>query len=71
MWPGVKAVRHATLWEALAQIGSTLVVFAPFFWKGGLGEGDVAQYVLASIWEVPCFRLTEGDGHARLTSGSW
>ena len=29
------------------------------------------NYALASVWEVPCFRLTGGDGHARLTTGSW
>ena len=29
------------------------------------------NYGLASVWEVPCSRLTGGDGHARLTTGSW
>ena len=28
-------------------------------------------YGLASVWEVPCSRLTGGDGHARLSTGPW
>jgi hypothetical protein len=27
------------------------------------------NYALASVWEVPCFRFTGGDGHARLATG--
>jgi len=57
----------------LAQIGSTPVVFFSLaFGRVVWAKATMLHnYALASVWEVPCFRLTGGDGHARLTTGSW
>ena len=57
----------------LAQIGSTLVVFfSVAFGRVVWAKATMLHnYALATVWEVPCFRFTGGDGHARLTTGSW
>ena len=60
----------------LAQIGSIPVVFFSLALEGWSGvvwakAAMLHNYGLASVWEVPSSRLTGGDGHARLTTGSW
>ena len=46
--------------------------FLPCFGRAVWAKAAMLHiYGLASVWEVPCSRLTGGDGHARLTTGSW